>query len=382
MGLSIGCSALVSRRIGEKDADSAGKAAVHGILLGLGLALVVGGLGVLLGPFLLKAMGADAAVVAGAAYTRVMLGGSVTVVLLFLINAAFRGAGDAAVSMRALALANGINIALGPFLVFGWGPFPRLGVTGAAVATTIGRGIGVLYQLRALREGRGRLRVTRQHLVFDGDLMRTMLRISRSGVFQSLVGTASWVGLVRIIASFGTNAVAGYQIAIRVVLFALLPSWGMANAAATLVGQNLGAGQPQRAEQSVWRAATYNLVFLGFVGVLFLASAEPLIAFFSADPEVRFHGARCLRIVSAGFPFYAFGMVATQAFNGAGDTRTPTRINVVCFWLLEIPLAFVLSRFVDLGPTGVFLSITLAFCAVAVLSVSLFRRGEWKTVNL
>jgi putative MATE family efflux protein len=320
--------------------------------------------------------------VAGAAYTRVMLGGSVSVVLLFIINAAFRGAGDAAVSMRTLALGNGINIVLGPCLIFGWGPFPRLGIVGAAVATTIGRGIGVLYQLRALRAGHGRLRVGREHLRFDPQLMKTMLRISRSGVFQVFVGTASWVGLVRIISSFGTNALAGYQIAIRIVLFALLPSFGMANAAATLVGQNLGAGHPDRAEQAVWRAAVYNLVFLGLVGVIFVVGADQLIGLFAVAPAVRLFGSRCLRIVSAGFPFYAFGMVASQAFNGAGDTRTPTWINLGCFWALEIPLAYALSRQPWLGSSGAFLAITIAFCAVAVVSVTLFRRGAWKKVKV
>jgi len=382
MGLSIGCTALVSRRIGEKDPARAAVAAVHGILEGLILAVVVAVLGIALGPTLLKLMGADPEVVAGSGYTRVLLGGSVTVVLLFMINAAFRGAGDPAISMRTLALANAINIVLGPFLIFGWGPFPRLGVVGAAVATTIGRGVGVLYQLRALAAGRGHLRVLREHLRYDGELMRTMLRISRSGILQIFIGSASWIGLVRVITSFGTNAVAGYQIAIRIVMFAILPSFGMASAAATLVGQNLGAGHPDRAERAVWRASFYNVIAMGLVGAFFLIAADPLIALFTKEPEVHAYGVRCLRIVAAGFPFYAYGMVATQAFNGAGDTRTPTWINLVCFWLLQIPLAFVLSRTLKMGPTGVFIAVTVAFCSVAVLSVILFRWGTWKRVKV
>lgn len=382
MGLSIGCTALVARRIGEKDPDRAARVAVHGILLGLGLSAVVGVVGIVFAPQLLTLLGGSPAVVAGASYTRVMLGGNVTIVLLFMINAAFRGAGDASVSMRTLMLANLINMTLGPFFIFGWGPFPELGVTGAAVATTIGRGIGVLYQLRALRAGHGRLMVRREHLRFDPGLLRTMLRLSRSGVFQVFISTASWVVLVRIIATFGTNALAGYQIAIRIVLFALLPSWGMSNAAATLVGQNLGAGHPERAEQAVWRAAFYNLIFLGLIGACFFAGADLLMAVFSQDAEVRALGARCLRIVSAGFPFYAYGMVATQSFNGAGDTRTPTRINLVCFWALQIPLAYLLAHQLELGPTGLFLAVTIAFCAVAVISVTLFRRGAWKQIKV
>jgi putative MATE family efflux protein len=381
MGMVMGVSALVSRRTGEKDADGAARGAVQGIVLGLGLALIVGALGATLGPRLLAVMGGSAAVVAtGAGYTRMMLGGSVTVVLLFVINAAFRGAGDAAVAMRTLWLANGINIVLGPFLVFGWGPFPRLGVTGAAVATTIGRGIGVLYQLRTLARGRGRLVVRRRHLRMDADSLRTIVRISRSGVLQSMVGMASWVGLVRIISTFGSQALAGYTIAVRVILFALLPSWGMSNAAATLVGQNLGARRPERAEQAVWRAAFYNLMFLGAIGLLFVLLPRGIIGLFTREPAVLEQGARCLRIVAAGFLFYAYGMVVTQAFNGAGDTRTPTVINLICFWLWEIPLAYLLAVVLGVGPAGVFWAITIGFSTFAVIGVVWFRRGRWKRV--
>ncbi len=383
MGLSMGVAAVVSRRTGEKDPDGAARGAVQAILLGVGLSVMVGLLGGALGPKLLAAMGASPAVVAvGAGFTRVMLGGSVTVVLLFLINAAFRGAGDAAIAMRTLWLANSINIALGPFLVFGWGPFPKLGVVGAAIATTIGRGTGVLYQLRALAAGRGNLVIRRAHLRVDRESLRTIMRICRSGVFQSLIGTTSWVGLVRILSTFGSAALAGYTIAVRVVLFALLPSWGMANAAATLVGQNLGAGNPQRAEQAVWRAAFYNLIFLGGTGLLFVIFGEAIVRLFTTEAGVLAHGTHALRIVSAGFVFYAYGMVVTQAFNGAGDTRTPTLINLGCHWCWEIPLAWLLARPLGFGPPGVFAAIAIAFSTLAVVSVALFRRGTWKQVKI
>jgi putative MATE family efflux protein len=379
MGLSMGAGAVVARRIGEKDPQGAARAAVQAILLGVGLAAVVGTAGALLGPRLLGAMGGSAEVVAlGGRFTRVMLGGSVTVILLFLINAAFRGAGDPTVAMRTLWLANGINIVLGPCLVFGWGPFPRLGVTGAAIATTIGRGVGVLYQVRALAAGRGHLAVRREHLAVDTGILATILSLSGTGILQIFIATSSWAGLVRIVAAFGSAAVAGYGIAIRVVLFALLPSWGMANAAATLVGQNLGAGHPERAEQAVWRASFYNLLFLGSAGALFVVFGASIVRGFSPDPAVVAYGSQALRIISAGFLFYAYGMVVTQSFNGAGDTRTPTLINLFCYWLLEIPLAWLLAKPLGFGPRGAFIAVLVAFSTTAVISVVLFRRGTWK----
>jgi len=383
MGLAMGATAIVARRIGEKDAHGAARAGVQAIALGVALAAVAGVFGALYGPRLLSAMGASPAVVAvGGRFTRVMLGGSVTVILLFMINAVFRGAGDPNVALRTLILANGINIVLGPLLVFGVGPFPRLGVTGAAVATTIGRGIGVLYQLRALRAGRGNLAVRREHLRIDPGVIKSILRLSGTGILQILISTTSWVGLTKIIADFGSNAIAGNGIAMRVVMFALLPSWGMANAAATLVGQNLGAGRPDRAEQAVWRAALYNLVFLGCTGLLFVLFGEPIVRAFNGEPEVVRYGTSALRIISAGFLFYAYGMVVTQAFNGAGDTRTPTLINLFCFWLWQIPLAWLLAKPLGLGPTGVFVSVLVGFSTMALVGVVLFRRGRWKRVNV
>lgn len=379
MGLSIGVAAVVARRIGEKQPDAAADAAVQGIGLGLAVAAGVAVLGVTLAPRLLGLMGASPAVtVIGSGYTRMMLGGSATVLLLFLINAIFRGAGDAAIAMRVLWFANAINILLGPCLIFGLGPFPRLGVTGAAVATTIGRGSGVLYQLYRLTRGDARVAVRRTNLALRPAVMANLLRLSGSGTFQVLVGTASYIGLVRIVSTFGSAALAGYTIAIRLVVFCLLPSWGLSNAAATVVGQSLGAGKPDRAERAVWIAGGYNMLVLGGVGVLFILFANPIVGLFTHDPTAAPTGALALRTMSYGFAFYALGMVLTSAFNGAGDTWTPTWINLVCFWLWEIPLAYVLARVAGFGPFGVFLAITVGYSTLALVSAVLFRRGRWK----
>jgi putative MATE family efflux protein len=383
IGLSIGATAVVARRTGEKRPEAAARAAVQAVWLGLGLASLVAVVGVALAPQLLALMGASPSTVAvGSGYTRMMLGGSITVVMLFLLNAVFRGAGDAAMSMRALWLANGINIVLGPFLVFGWGPFPKLGVLGAAVATTIGRGTGVLFQFAGLLGGKRRLHIRLEDFGLDREALSTILRVARSAIVQLLIGMTSWILLVRVLATFGSQVVAGYTIAIRVVLFALLPSWGMSNAAATLVGQNLGAGHPDRAERAVWRAALYNVCFLAVVGLAFVVLAGPIAGIFTSDPIVHGWASRGLRIIAMGFLFYAYGMVVTQSFNGAGDTRTPTWINLFCFWLLEIPLAWLLSHQAGLGPTGVFIAMTVAFCTVAVVSVTWFKRGAWKRVKV
>ncbi|MFY1826778.1 MATE family efflux transporter [Myxococcus fulvus] len=378
-GLSIGATALVSRRIGEKNPEQAARTAVQAIGLGVFLAIPLAVGGVVYSRSLLELMGGEPWVLEhGVRYTQVMLGGMGTVLLLFLINAIFRGAGDAAIAMRVLWLANAINIVLAPMLIFGVGPFPELGVMGAAVATTFGRGCGVVYQIYRLARGGGRLRVRWEHVRLELGTMLSMLRLSGAGTAQSLVNTTSWVVLARIVSTFGSQAVAGYTIAMRIVLFALLPSWGLANAAATMVGQSLGARQPERGEQAVWTAGRINAVFLGSLGVLFVAFARPLVGGFSADPVVVDHGSHALRIISGGFLFYAFGMVLTQSFNGAGDTTTPTLINVFCFWILELPLAWALSGPLKMGPSGVFLSLTVAFSVLAVLSAILFRRGRWK----
>ncbi|HXQ72485.1 MAG TPA: MATE family efflux transporter, partial [Pyrinomonadaceae bacterium] len=330
-------------------------------------------------PKLLKLMGGSPWVVEhGSAFTRVMLAGNVTVVMLFMINAIFRGAGDAAIAMRTLWLANWINIVLGPCLIFGLGPFPKLGIVGAAIATNIGRGTGALFALsKLIREG-GRFNIERRHLRIEPTIIGRLIRLSGTGTFQVFIGMASWIGLVRIISSFGSNAVAGYTFGIRVILFALLPSWGMANAAATMVGQALGAKNPERAERAVWKAGFYNMIFLGIVGVLFIVFAPQIIWFYTSDPDVAQYGVDCLRIVAYGFLFYAYGMVLGQSFNGAGDTWTPTVINLFVFWLWEIPLAYVLSVVLGLGPRGVFISITIAFSTLAVVSGAVFRQGRWK----
>jgi putative MATE family efflux protein len=379
IGVSISATATVARRIGEKDAEGAASAAVQSIALGVALAVPIGIFGALAAPKLLALMGGSPELVAtGWKFTAVMLGGNVVIMLLFLINAIFRGAGDAAIAMRVLWFANILNIILGPCFIFGLGPFPELGVTGAAVATTIGRGSGVLYQLWTLSRGRGRIVIERRHLKLDPAVMLRLLKLSGNAVFQILIGTASWIGLVRILSGFGSSVLAGYTIGIRIIVFALLPSWGMSNAAATMVGQSLGAGKPDRAERSVWIAGFYNMLFMGAVGLVFVIFAPQLISLFTDDPAVVPWGTACLRYVSFGFLFYAWGMVITQAFNGAGDTWTPTWLNLFCFWLWEIPLAYVLAKVLGFGPKGVFVAITVAFSTIAVASAALFRRGKWK----
>jgi len=379
IGLSIAATATVARRIGERDRERAARTAVQAIALGICVSVPLGLTGALLAPRLLALMGASPDVVAsGWRFTAVMLGGNIVIVLLFLINAIFRGAGDAAVAMRVLWLANAINLVLDPCLIFGWGPFPALGVTGAAVATTTGRGLAVVIQLMTLARGTSHLAVRREHLGLDPKTMVALLRLSGSAIVQSLIGTASWIGLVRILAGFGSAALAGYTIAIRIVVFAILPSWGMSNAAATLVGQNLGARKPDRAARSVFIAGLYNMAFLCVVGLVFVSIPGTLVGLFTQDPAVRPIAALGLRIVAAGFLFYAWGMVLVQAFNGAGDTWTPTVINFFIFWLWEIPLAYLLAVRAGFGPRGVFLAIAIAFSTLAVVGALLFRRGKWK----
>jgi putative MATE family efflux protein len=380
MGLGIGASAMVARRIGEKDAEGASLAAAQALVFAAIGSVVLGALGIAFARPLLVLMGADSAVLeSGLGYTRIMLGGEAAIILLFVANAIFRGAGDAAIAMRVLWVANGINILLGPCLIFGLGPFPRLGVTGAAVATTIGRSVGAAIAItRMLRPG-ARLHVELRHLRPHWDVIGRLAKLSSSATVQMLIGSASWIGLVRIISSYGSTALASYTIGIRVIMFALLPSFGMSNAAATLVGQALGAKKPERAEEAVWRAGFYNLCFLGVVGLLFVLAAPQIVGLFTQDPDVLPLGISCLRIVASGFLFYAYGMVFTQAFNGAGDTRTPTMLNLVVFWLFEIPLAWILSGPAHMGPRGVFTAIPIAFSALAVFSAVLFKRGAWKT---
>lgn len=383
LGLSIGVTAMVSRRIGEKDPEGAAVTAVQAIVLGLVVAAALGLFGGVFAPHLLGLMGASPEVIAaGSGYTRVMLGANATVLLLFMINAIFRGAGDAATAMRVLWLANGINIVLDPMFIFGLGPFPELGIQGAAVATNIGRGTAVVLQFYLLAHPHGRIRIHARHLLVKVAVMWRLVRLSASGMFQVFIGMASWVGLIRIIAGFGSEALAGYTIGIRLIIFALLPSWGMSNAAATMVGQALGAGKPQRAERAVWLAGRLNMVFLGTIGLVFIVAAPGVVRPFTSDPVPLHYAVLSLRIISSGFLFYAYGMVLTQSFNGAGDTWTPTVINLFCFWLFELPVAYLLAYPLGWGPTGVFVAMTVAFSSLAVVSAVVFRRGRWKTRTL
>ena len=378
MGLSMGTTAMVARRIGEKDRQGASVAAFQGIVLGISVALPVGLIGILFTPQLFHLMGAsDAVLAAGSGYSRIIIGANVVVMLLFLNNAVFRGAGDAAIAMRVLWFANVINLILDPCLIYGLGPFPRLGVTGSAIATTIGRGAGVAFQFYVLSSGKGRVRLSRAGI--DVAVMLRLLRVSLTGTFQFLVATARWLGLMRIIARFGDAAIAGYMIAIRIIMFALLPSWGMSMAAATLVGQNLGAGKPDRAERSVWVAGVSNMFFLGGVSLIYMIFAGGLIRLFTNDASVVPYGTDALRYVSYGYVFYAYGMVMVAAFNGSGDTATPMWINLCCYWLVQIPLAYTLALGVGLGTQGVFLAITIAQSVLAVVAILMFRRGRWKT---
>ena len=379
IGLGMGVTAMVSRRIGAKDREGAALATGQAIWLGAVVSIVVGVFGVLYARELLQLMGAsDSVVDTGEGFTAVLLGGSASITYLFLLNAAFRGAGDAAIALRSLWLANGINIVLDPCLIFGLGPFPEMGVTGAAVATTIGRGTGVLYQLWYLLDGRGRLAFQLAHLRFSAALIRRMLIISAGGIGQFLIATSSWIVLMRIVAIYGSGPIAAYTIALRLVEFVFLPAWGLGNAAATLVGQNLGANKPDRAEHSTWRASQYNVIFMTSVGFLMLGAAPWITGLFSSDPEVLRYGTNCLRILGIGFPMYAVGMIVIQALNGAGDTARPSLLNFICFWLLQIPLSWWLATRLSLGPNGVFVAIVVSESLLTVLAVLVFRRGTWK----
>jgi len=378
-GLGMSTTAMVARRIGEKDPTDAAVAGVQAIVLGLAMSLLIGVPCWFYAPRLLQLMGASPEIVAtGSGYARIALGGCGAIVMLFLNNAIFRGAGDAAIAMRLLWVSNIINLVLDPCLIFGWGPFPKLGVTGAALATFIGRSIGVLYQFYRLLRGTERIHIVVTQLRVNLRVLLRLLRVSLTGILQFAIANVSWIGLVRIVSIFGSAALAGYTIAIRIVIFLILPSWGLSNAAATLVGQNLGAKQPERAEQSVWRTGLYNMIFLGSLGVFFAFFAEPAVRLFISDPEVVPLAASCLRIISYGNVGYAYGMVMLQAFNGAGDTVTPTIVNFFGYWLLEIPLAYALAVPFKMEASGAYFSIVIAEASIAAAGVLLFRRGRWK----
>src|ERR1700741_4242180 len=379
LGLSLSTTAMVARRIGEKDPAGAAIAGVQAIAIGLAISALIGVPSLIFAPSLLQLMGASPQIVAvGSGYARIALGGSGAIMLLFLNNAIFRGAGDAAIAMRLLWISNIINLVLDPCLIFGWGPFPRLGVTGAALATFTGRSIAVGYQFYRLLKGTERIRILTRQIRLHGKVLLRLIRVSLTGILQFAIAHTSWIGLVRIVSIFGAAALAGYTIAIRIVIFVILPSWGLSNAAATLVGQNLGAGHPERAEKAVWRTGLYNVIFLGAIGVVFIFFSEPIVRLFTHDPEGVPLGSACLRIISYGNLGYAYFMVMMQAFNGAGDTITPTIVNFFGFWLFEIPLAYWLALPLHMRSNGVFFSIAIAESAMAAASAILFKQGRWK----
>ena len=383
MGLAMSAAAVVARRVGERDRDGAARAAVQAVALALGASVPFALVGLFFAGDVLRLMGADAETVAvGAGYAAWSLGANAVILLLFMLNAVFRGAGDAAVAMRVLWVASGINLVLDPVLIFGWGPFPEMGVTGAAVATTIGRGVGVGVQVAVLVRGSEHLRVRRRHVRLDAATVWRLARTSVGGVGQLLVATTSWVFLTRIVAAFGAETLAGYTIGLRVFLFTLLPAWGLANAAATIVGQSLGAGKPERAEAAVWTAGRVTMAVLGAVSVGYVVYAEALVRVFSDVPGVVAVGASCLRTMAYGYVLLAWAMVFAQAFNGAGDTATPTRINLLCYWLWQVPLAYGLAVLAGWGPVGVFGSVVAGQALAAAVGLVLFRRGHWKRTRL
>ncbi len=383
IGLSMAATAVVARRVGEKDIKGASQAAVQVIILGIAVSILISGIGILYPKEILQLMGAEPDLIAeGYGYTQVLLGGNITIMLLFLINAIFRGAGNASVAMWTLILSNGLNIILDPMFIFGFGPIPAFGVEGAAIATTIGRGTAVLFQLVILFYGYSKIKIGIKDLVVRIGVMFNLIKVSLGGISQFLIGTSSWVFLMRIMSEFGSEVLAGYTIAIRVMMFTLMPAWGMSNAAATLVGQNLGAQKPDRAEQSVWKTGRYTSYFMGLVSLVYLVFATHIIELFNTQPDVVKYGSLCLRVLASGYIFYAYGMVVIQSFNGAGDTKTPTYINFVCFWLFQLPFAYLTAITLDFGPIGVFASITAAEVLIAVIGIICFRKGKWKLVKV
>jgi putative MATE family efflux protein len=383
MGVSMGATALVSRRVGEKDPQGASIAGVQAIYIGLAFSAVFTIIGIIWAGDILILFGAEEGVIqTGSGYIRWMMCGNVVIMMLFLINGIFRGAGNASIAMKSLVLANLTNIVLDPIFIFGLGPIPAMGVTGAGVATTTGRGVGVLLQLYFLFFGSSIVKINTKNMPLKWDIVWTMLKVSAGATGQFLISSASWMVLGRIIAKFGTTAVAGYTFAVRVMIFTLLPSWGMANAAATLVGQNLGAGKPDRAEASVWKAGIYNMIFLGLVMGLFLLGSESIIRIFTEDEAVVTYGTEALQVVALGYIFYGYGMVVNQAFNGAGDTVTPTYIALFGFWFFQIPLAYVLALHTGLETRGVYAAIAIAETVMAIIGIIIFRKGKWKTVKI
>jgi putative MATE family efflux protein len=382
-GLSMGITATVARRIGEKNPEAAAEASVQSLYLAFFLTIPISLVGIFFSEDLLGMMGASKEVIAeGKNYIAIMLGSNLVIMLLFLINGIFRGAGDAGLSMRTLWIANGINIVLDPCLIFGWGPFPEMGLTGAAVATSIGRGVGVVYQVYHLFRGKGVVQIHSKNWQLRPKTIWSLVKVSSGGTGQFIIASASWIFMMRIMSQFGSAALAGYTLGIRVIVFTILPAWGMSNAASTMVGQNLGAGFPDRAEKSVWRTGFFNMIFMGIVSIIYITLSKPIIAIFTTDPEVLMYGSQCLSIVGLGYIFYAYGMVIANSFNGAGDTRTPTILNLFAFWVLEIPLAYLLAISLGFGPNGVFSAIVISESLLTLAGIIIFRRGKWKTVKI
>ena len=383
IGLSMAATAVVARRVGEKDIKGANQAAVQVIFLGVAVSVIVSFIGIFYAKDILRLMGGEPDLIAeGYGYTQILLGGNITIMLLFLINAIFRGAGDASIAMWTLVVSNGLNIILDPIFIFGLGPVPEFGVKGAAIATTIGRGSAVLFQLGILFYGWGKIKIAFKDLVLRTTVLMNLIKVSLGGIGQFIIGTSSWVFLMRIMSEFGSEVLAGYTIAIRVMMFTFMPSWGMSNAAATLVGQNLGAGKPDRAERSVWVTGKYNAIFMLTVSLVYLIFAKQILSWFSSESEVVTFGALALQVIAAGYVFYAYGMVVIQAFNGSGDTKTPTWINFIAFWLFQIPFAYIVSIYFNVGALGVFLAVVLAEALLAILGIIWFKKGKWKDVKV
>ncbi|MCO4821353.1 MAG: MATE family efflux transporter [Flavobacteriaceae bacterium] len=383
IGLSMAATAVVARRVGEKDIKGASQAAVQVIFLGVIISMGITAIGIFYPKDLLELMGAETSLIEeGYGYTQVLLGGNITIMLLFLVNAIFRGAGNASVAMWTLILSNGLNIILDPMFIFGFGPIPEYGVEGAAIATTIGRGTAVVFQIFVLFYGYSKIKIRVKDLVLRTAVMLNIIRVSIGGIGQFLIGTSSWVFLMRIMSEFGSEVLAGYTIAIRVMMFSLMPAWGMSNAAATLVGQNLGAKKPNRAEASVWKTGKYTAIFMGIVSVVYLVFATQIVSWFNTDAEVVKNGSLCLRVLAAGYIFYAYGMVIIQSFNGAGDTKTPTYINLICFWMIQLPFAYLMALTFGFGPIGVFMAITLAEVLIAIIGIIWFKKGTWKLIKI
>ena len=382
-GLSMAATAIVARRVGEKNLQGARESAVQVIILGITVAIITGIFGAIYSKEILGLMGGSSELIQeGHGYTQLMIGGNITILLLFLINAIFRGAGDASVAMWILVLSNGLNIILDPIFIFGWGPIPEYGVMGAAIATNIGRGTAVLFQLIILFFGWSKIKIGISDIVIRFKVMTNIIKVSAGGIAQFLIGTSSWIFLMRIMSEFGSEVLAGYTIAIRVIMFSLMPSWGMSNAAATLVGQNLGANKPDRAEESVWKTGKYNAIFMFSISLIYLFFAEDIILSFNSTPQVVEYGTLCLQIIAAGYVFYAYGMVLTQAFNGAGDTNTPTKINFLIFWVLQLPFAYIMAITFKFGAVGVFLAISIAEVLLTIVSYILFKKGKWKEIKV